>query len=51
MRKNSIAFVMSTFSLNNDDCRLKSFKFFGKALLDIVLQYEAIFRGRFLRIK
>ena len=30
---------------------LKSFKFFGKALLDIVLQFEACFRGRFLRIK
>ena len=30
---------------------LKGFKFFGKALLDIVLKYEAIFRGRFLTKK
>ena len=44
MRNNGIAFVMNTFSLNwiTTTVWLKSFKFFGKTLLDIVLQYEAI---------
>ena len=43
MRNNGIAFVMNTFYPKwiTTTVWLKSFKFFGKALLDIVLQYEA----------
>ena len=50
MRNNGIAFAMNTFSPNciTTTVWLKSFKFFGKALLDTVLQYEAILEADYL---